>query len=374
MSNIAVFGTQFGDEAKSRTANWLAKQYDWVIRVSGSSNAGHTLYHQGHKIVRHLLPSADFSIPTQKAFLGSGMVINLDELLQEVLETEKLFPGAASRIIVDPDAFVVLPKHIEEDKVKNKHIGSTNKGTTPAFKDRVGRTGVKVRQLLQDKIEVVQKLQDLGVQFKYSLELHEEFAASKLLFEGSQSIFLDYNFGPYPFVTSGECGLGGVMQSGFAKFMPSKILGICKPYLTKSGGGEGPFITEMPSEEAQLLRELGGEIGATTSRPRRIGYLDLPMLKYSVLKGSITSLVLTKLDILNGQRSIKVCASYEAPMVSGNDYATAKPIYLDLPGWKDARDPLQTGAFIRYMENYVGVPMEYISVGVKDEDMMKWGE
>ncbi len=370
MTNIAVFGTQLGDEGKARVVNYLAKDYEYIARFSGGGNAGHTIYHSGKKIVRHLLPSADFSTPRNKAFLGAGMVISLDDLLQEVIDTEEMFPGAGSRIIVDPDAFVVFDSHIEEDKEKNKHIGSTNKGITPAYKDKVGRTGTKVRSLLKDNSDITKLLQELGVQFKYVLELKEQMERSNILFEGSQSIQLDLNFGNYPFITSGDCGLGGIYNAGFAFAPPKKIYGIAKPYLTKAGGGVGKFITELPEKEAERIRELGSEVGATTSRPRRIGALDLPALKYSIIKGGITHLILTKLDIMNGWEKIKVCYDYGISVFSGNDFENAKPHYADLPGWKDARDLGQIKPFLKHIEDYVNVPIEFVSIGVNDEDMI----
>jgi adenylosuccinate synthase len=368
--NIAVFGLQMGDEGKARVVNYFAKNYDYIIRFSGSGNAGHTIYHNGKKIIRHLIPSADFSTSHNKAFLGAGMVIHLEDLLKEVLETEEMFPGSASRIIVDPDAFVVYEKHIEEDKANNGHIGSTNKGVTPAYKDKIGRVGIKIRSLIKDNSEIIQALEKLGVQFKYVLELKEQMEISNLLFEGSQSIQLDLNFGTYPFVTSGDCGLGGIFNAGFAFAPPTKVYGIAKCYITKAGGGVGKFITELPEEEAQSIREKGNEIGATTNRPRRIGALDLPALKYSITKGGVTHLVLTKLDIINGQEKIKTCYDYGKSVFSGNDFEDATPHYTNLPGWKDAKDLTQVRPFIKHIEDYTGTKVEYISAGVDNDDVI----
>lgn len=363
--NIAVFGAFYGDEAKARFCHWSAKDFDYFIRFSGSSNCGHTIYDNNVKIVRHLIPSADFNF--NKAFLGSGMVINPDELLKEVEDTIKLFPDAATKIIVDPDAFVVFPKHIEEDMLKNKHIGSTNKGVSPAYRDKINRCGTKIRDILNNSS--IKKLIDLGVQFKYSLEMKEEFQNSKLLFEGGQSILLDYNFSAYPFCTSGECSLGGIYNAGFAFAPPEIVYGIFKAYSTKVG--EGPFPTEYFDDAANKIRKIGNEIGATTKRPRRIGALDLPALKYSVIKGGINSLVMTKLDVLNGESTIKICTGYEKPIYSGSDFFTAKPIYIDLPGWKDSKNLEEIKPLIQYVEKYIGISISYISTGVNPEDLIK---
>ncbi len=371
MNNIAVLGLALGDEGKARVVNYFAKDYGYIIRFSGSGNAGHTIYHDGKKIIRHLIPSADFSTPRNKAFLGAGMVIHLEDFLKEVLETEEMFPGSAARIIVDPDAFIVYEKHVEEDKANNGHIGSTNKGVTPAYKDKIGRVGTKIRSLIKDNSEIIQALQKLGIQFKHVLELKEEMERSNLLFEGSQSIQLDLNFGTYPFVTSGDCGLGGIFNAGFAFAPPTKVYGIAKGgYITKSGGGIGGFPTELPEEEARIIREKGGEIGATTKRPRRIGALDLPALKYSIIKGGITHLILTKLDIMNGQETIKTCYDYGKSIFSGNDFEGVTPHYTNLPGWQDAKDLKQIQPFIKHIEDYTGISVEYISAGVNNDDMI----
>lgn len=372
-NNVAVFGAQEGDEAKASIANYLSKDFDIVVRFSSGGNCGSTIYYKGKKIVRHHIPAADFSLPKQKAFLGAGMVINLETLLKEVLDVEENFPGAASRIIVDPDAFAVLQKHIDEDKSKNtKEFGSTGQGITPAYTDKIARKGVKIRQLLKDNAEIIKPLKDFGVQFKPVLEMYEEFRKSKVLFIGGQSVLLEYNHGNYPYVTSGECSLGGIFNAGFAFCAPNKVYGVCKPYITKVDGGAGKFLTELPEERAKIIREIGKERGATTGRDRRIGALDLVALKYAVIKGGITNLAMTKMDVLNGDRSVMTCTAYEGldMMYSGNDMMDAKPVYLDLPGWKDAKDTLQTKSFLEYVEKFVGVPIDLISTGVNREDII----
>ena len=210
----------------------------------------------------------------------------------------------------------------------------------------------------------------MGVQFKHVLELKELMQRSNLLFEGSQSIQLDLNFGNYPFVTSGDCGLGGIYNAGFAFAPPTKIYGIAKAYITKAGGGIGKFTTELPEEEAKPIRERGNEIGATTGRPRRIGAMDFPALKYSVIKGGITDLIFTKLDILDGMEKIKVCYDYGKSVVCGNDFEDATPYYVELPGWKNAKNIDEIKPFIKHVEDFMGVPVSYVSVGVTDDDML----
>lgn len=366
--NIAILGSQHGDCGKAKIAHTFAPDFDYIIRFAGSSNAGHTLYHNGIKIVRHLIPSADFS-SNNKAFLGAGMVINLEELLNEVQDTEKMFPGSASKIIVDPDAFVIFPHHVKEDMEKNKHIGSTNKGVSPCYRDKINRCGTKISKLINDNADIILAIKKLGVQFKHSMELRSEFEKSKLLFEGSQSILLDLSFGSYPYITSGECGLGGIYNAGFASFMPSKVCGIMKAYNTKVG--EGCFPTEIFGEEADKLVKLGQEFGSTTGRKRRIGWGDLPALKYSIIKGGINSLIITKLDILNGYDKVPVCIKYDKVPICGDDFFTAKPHYINVKGWKDCRDFNQTKEFIHTIADYTGIKIEYISIGINKEDIIK---
>lgn len=365
--NIAVLGNSWGDEGKSKIINTLASDYDYVLRFSGSSNAGHTFYHNGTKIVRHLIPSADFSI-NNKAFLGSSMVINPYELLDEVVQTEKMFPGSANNIIVDPDAFIILPDHIKEDKEKNAHIGSTGKGVSPAYRDKANRCGIKINQLISDNAEIIISLKKLGVKFIYSMSMMEDFHKSKILFEGSQSVLLDPNFGSYPYVTSGECGVGGIANAGFANLMPSKVYGIIKSYSTRVGNG--PFPTELDGKIAEDLRKRGIEYGSTTGRPRRVGWIDLPSINYSIQKGGITNLIMTKLDILNGMKKIPVCHKYDKQPMSGHDFFSAKPEYIEVNGWEDPRDPNQVKEFINLVQDSTKTKVSMISCGINKSDII----
>lgn len=366
--NIAIIGGFCGDEAKSRAVHWLAKDYKYIVRFSGSSNAGHTLYHNGIKIVRHLLPSADFSI-NNYAVLGSGMVINPEELLQEVKDSELMFPGCAKRVIVDPDAFVITKQHLEEDKINVIKYGSTGKGVSVAYRDKIYRCGTKIQDLIKDNNIIIESLKKMGVQFKYNLEMYDEFSKAPIIFEGAQAVLLDINFGTYPNVTSGECTPAGIYNSGFSYAMPSKVYGIAKAYATRVGNG--PFPTEMEGAEAVSLREAGKEYGATTGRPRRVGWLDLPALKYAIRKSGITNLIITKLDVLDGFDKIKLATAYEKEPVCGEDFYNANPSYVEFDGWTDSKDNKQTDAFIKYIENYTERPVTYLSCGVSEEDIIQ---
>lgn len=368
-NNIAIIGTSAGDESKAAITHHFSPNFEYVVRFGGSLNAGHTLYHKGQKIIRRMVPSVDFSHSHTKAFLGSGMVIDLNFLLEESQSIDNMFPGAAKRIIVDPEAFVILPQHIEEDKENVKKWGSTGKGVGPAYRDKIDRKGIRVESFIKDNAEIIQTLSKLGVQFKYSLELKQSFEISNTIFEGAQAMLLDISHGTYPYVTCGEAGLAGIINSGFAFAMPAKVYGISKCYTTRVG--EGPFPTELHGEAATKLRERGGEYGAVTKRPRRVGWLDLPALEYACEKAGITHLVVSKLDILNGMKRIPVCMNYDKDLVSSKDFFTAKPNLKEIPGWVDAHQVEQILPFIREIEQFTHRTVELMSCGIEPKDIIK---
>jgi len=369
MKNVAVLDVFLGDNGKGKIVHDFSPDFDFVIRFSGSSNCGHVIYRDGKKYNHHLLPSTDYRVKTTKSFLGFGMVINPNELLEEILTMEQDFPGVGKSIIVDPDTFVVLPEHIEFDKANNKHIGSTNKGVGPAYTDKVARKGVRFYHLINDRAPVIHKLKELGVSFTPVLQMREVFEKSKLLFEGNQGILLDINAGLYPYITSSECGVSGIYSSGFNFVKLDRVYGLFKPYSTKSGGG--PFPTEVFDEEAERLRKMGNEYGNTTGRPRRIGHLDLAAIKYASAKGGITHLIITKLDVLNSQKRVKACVSYGKELYSPNDFKDYVLEYIDLPGWDNAKDLNQLKTFLYIVEDTIGLPVEFVSTGINKEDLLK---
>lgn len=376
--NIAILGAQSGDEGKGHITHHFSKDYDWVVRFAGGANAGHTIYRDGVKYVHNLLPSVDFRHNQVKAYLGSGMVIDTAQLFKEVLEADKHYPGVGSRIYVDKDAFVVLEKHKEEDRANNGHIGSTNRGIGPAYKNKVGRTGIRIGDVLSNKVDDHEEygnlisdmynLSCLGVTFTTVLSLEEEFKKSKILFEGAQGILLDINHGIYPYVSCGDSTIAGIYSAGFGFVKPEKVYGVAKAYTTKVG--EGPFPTEYHGDEAEELRKRGNEYGATTGRPRRVGCLDLPALKYACQKGGITNLIVTKFDILNGSSKVKFCSEYDFVPTSSSDFFDAKPIYDEVPGWLDAKSPGALEVFLNLIEQATGVQVDYVSCGTSEADIL----
>lgn len=373
-NNIAILGMFFGDESKAKFTHHFAKENpkDVVcIRPSGGSNAGHTIYENGKKIVRRLVPSANFRLGN-KAFLGSSMVLNIDTLLQEIIKVEEHCPGSASNIYIDPDAFLVTAEHIAEDIEKNKHIGSTGKGISPAYRDKINRKGVRLKSILNTDPSV-RKMMDMGVNFKHAAELYKMFDQSRLIFEGSQAILLDISFGTYPYVTSGETGLSGIINSGFARYMPSKVYGVSKAYSTRVGNG--PYPTEILDEKlASQIREKGQEYGSVTKRPRRVGWLDLPATKYAADKAGVTDLILTKLDVLDELDNIPICTSYENGIpVCGSDFEHAIPNYKMVPGWYHAnsKDMSRNYHLVKTIEYETKIKVSHLSCGVSEEDIIK---
>lgn len=323
------------------------------------------------------MPSFDWRIHRVKAFLASGMVIDLEKLYNEIIANKeqclKQYAHGFSllgKIYVDPDAFIVSQKHKDIDAEKNGSLGTTNRGIGPAYADKVSRTGTRIKDLLKDNSEITTALKEIGVQFKHVLELENEFSNSNLLFEGAQGTMIDLNHGTYPYVSCGDATIAGIYSSGFAGIAKlDNVYGVAKCYTTKVG--TGPFPTEIFNDEAEELRKLGNEYGATTGRPRRVGWIDLPALEYAVKKSGVTDLVITKFDILNGMKNIKMCVAYDKKPVCPDDFFEAKPQYISIPGWKDAANTDQLKEFIKFTSAVAGKPVSLVSFGKEDCDMRR---
>jgi adenylosuccinate synthase len=376
MKNIAILGASQGDEAKGRVTHDFSPNYDWIVRFGGGANAGHTIYRDGKKYVHNLMPSFDWRSPRPKAFLGSGMVIDMQQLLKEVKDLYQVDSSFPSRVYVDPDAFLVLPEHKEEDKRSNGHIGSTNRGIGPAYKYKIARCSYRIRdiapilELYPTGYLIYQELKDLGVNFISSYQLRDKFATDNILFEGAQGVLLDINHGIYPYVSCGDATVAGIYANGFAHTKLDKVYGVSKCYTTKVG--EGPFPTEANQEDTTILREKGKEYGATTGRPRRIGWLDLPALQYACYKGGIQELIVTKFDVLEGMETVPVCTSYQTPVTCSKDFFTAKPEYIQVQGWKNSKNLSELSPFIDLIQEYTTCKVSYISCGVNKEDLIPW--
>jgi adenylosuccinate synthase len=368
--NIAIIGAQVGDEAKGKITHDWSDQFAYICRFAGGSNVGAQVYRNGKSYIHHQLPAVDYTRSKAKSFLASGMVVNLPYLLEELLTMQKDFPNVGKSVIIDPDAFVVLPEHIEEDKKTGGKQGTTYQGIKQAYRSKVDRTGTRIYNLIRDNADIIKALQEHGVRFFPILKLREELEHSSILFEGNQGVMLDLNVGLYPYITSADCTISGIYSAGFNFIKLDTVYGVAKGgYITRSGGQKLP--TEMNEADSKRFVEKGHEYGNTTSRARGIGYLDCIALKYACKKAGITDLILTKLDIMDGEKTIKACISYGKEVYSPGDFYDLKPEYIDLPGWDKSEYPTLNANlrnFVKFIEKSVDTPVRYISNGVEPKN------
>jgi adenylosuccinate synthase len=417
MAVVVVVGAQWGDEGKGKVVDLLSERADVVVRYGGGANAGHTLVIGDKKIVTHLVPSGVLH-PGKRCVLGDGMVIDPRTLLDEIAELRAQGLLAGGELMVSARAHVILPYHrwieaLREDKVHGA-IGTTRRGIGPAYEAKAARRGVRIADLLSRArlVELVSqnldeliplivhhggnppgpadidKLIDEALACGEALAPHIGDTSSfihraieggrHVLFEGAQGTLLDLDHGTYPFVTSSSTLAGGACTgAGVGPTAIDRVIGISKAYCTRVGGG--PFPTEMPADLGEAWRTAGGEFGATTGRPRRCGWLDLPALRLAVRLSGMDSLAITKLDVACGRGPIELCVAYDVDGVRHEELpvdliasgARAQPVYRRLDGWdqdlRGARSvddlPSAARAYLRTLEAEVGVPFALISVG-----------
>jgi adenylosuccinate synthase len=415
--NISLLGLQWGDEGKGKVVDNLANDLDAAVRYQGGHNAGHTLIVNGKKIVFHLLPSA-ICHENIKCYIGRGVVVSLEALFSEISEASEVLGNIEERLVISSACSLIQPYHIQLDQLREKSnnltkIGTTGRGIGTSYEDKVGRRSIRVSDLYDEeklKDKLTQSLDFYNSVFEHSfgaskIDLNELFELNlkqaeklkpyvgnvikeirdlqdegkKILYEGAQGALLDVSLGTYPYVTSSNL-IGGV--SAGTGISPSDIdytIGITKAYTTRVG--EGPFPTELFDEMGTYLAETGGEVGATTGRPRRCGWLDGFLLKNMVKASGVDGLCLTKIDVLDGLEKIKICTNYEsdqseAELIETMDLEDAKPVYLELDGWDEPTagqssfEELNDKAksFIEKIEEISGVPVIMISTGPKRED------
>lgn len=415
--NISLLGLQWGDEGKGKVVDNLANDLDAAVRYQGGHNAGHTLIVNGKKIVFHLLPSA-ICHENIKCYIGRGVVVSLEALFSEISEASEVLGNIEERLVISSACSLIQPYHIQLDQLREKSnnltkIGTTGRGIGTSYEDKVGRRSIRVSDLYDEeklKDKLTQSLDFYNSVFEHSfgaskIDLNELFELNlkqaeklkpyvgnvikeirdlqdegkKILYEGAQGALLDVSLGTYPYVTSSNL-IGGV--SAGTGISPSDIdytIGITKAYTTRVG--EGPFPTELFDDMGTYLAETGGEVGATTGRPRRCGWLDGFLLKNMVKASGVDGLCLTKIDVLDGLEKIKICTNYEsdqseAELIETMDLEDAKPVYLELDGWdeptagKSSFEELNDKAksFIEKIEEISGVPVIMISTGPKRED------
>ncbi len=413
MSGYVVVGAQWGDEGKGKVVDLLGSRVSMVVRFQGGNNAGHTVVTGGKKTILHLLPSGILN-ENAMCVIGPGVVVNPFVLFQEI-DTLAREGCSCSHLRISDRAHLLMPYHVELDELMEKaagdaKIGTTKNGIGPCYADKYTRIGIrtcdlvnrevfaeKLKMALDIKNEIITKVYG-GKPFDFD-EMMTQFDAVRerlvpmlidatdiinkalkedqlVLFEGAQANMLDINYGTYPYVTSSSPTAAGVCEgAGVSPKALDRIIGVVKAYSTRVG--EGPFITELNDAVGEDMRTRGGEYGATTGRPRRCGWLDLPVVHQAVVINGLTDIALTKIDILTGYDQIPVCVGYdiegtyrETIPASLHEYAKAKPVYKYLPGWKEDISgcrsfeelPVNCQNYVKFIEEYCGTAVSLVSV------------
>jgi adenylosuccinate synthase len=418
MANIVVVGTQWGDEGKGKIVDLLTENSHLIIRFQGGNNAGHTLVVGERKVVLHLVPSGILH-PGKLCVIGPGVVLDPEILLEEIdALVEKGYEISSSTIAISDRAHVIMPYHRIIDTARDctQGIGTTGRGIGPAYEDKARRLGIRVIDLMDeaslrrkldaafdekqeyitkilrlkplDKSAIFDKLARMGSRIKPYMKdvavlVSREIRKGKnLLFEGAQGANLDMDHGTYPYVTSSNTIAGqACVGTGVGPTTIDKVVGICKAYTTRVGGG--PFPTELNDETGERLRAFGGEYGATTGRPRRCGWLDLVSLRHSMRLSGISRLAITKLDVLSGLETVKVAKAYriggglvEDMPANLETFTDIEPVYDELPGWEEPLNdirsfdalPERCREYIAYLEDNLLVKTAIVSVGPKREE------
>jgi len=413
--SVVVLGAQWGDEGKGKIVDLLTEKIGAVVRFQGGHNAGHTLVINGKKTVLHLIPSGILRADTL-CLIGNGVVLSPAALKKEIAELEATGVDVRSRLKISPATPLIMPYHIALDQAREKAaggkaIGTTGRGIGPAYEDKVARRGIRVADL-KYPVELAEKLHAaldyhnfvltkyLGVDAVDFQQTYDEALAfgeyvepmktdiagllhdlrkqgKKVMFEGAQGSLLDIDHGTYPYVTSSNTTVGGALAgTGVGADSIDYVLGIAKAYATRVGGG--PFPTELHDETGEDIRKRGQEFGATTGRPRRCGWIDIVALKRAVAINGISGLCITKLDILDGMPSLKMCIAYKyhgkqseyAPL-DAQGWDQCEPVYLEFPGWSEStagiteweKLPPAARAYLRSLEELSGCPLAIVSTG-----------
>ncbi|MBV1960161.1 MAG: adenylosuccinate synthase [Alcanivorax sp.] len=412
--SVVVLGTQWGDEGKGKIVDLLTEKAAAVVRFQGGHNAGHTLVINGEKTALHLIPSGILRDGV-RCVIGNGVVLAPDALLKEVRALEDRGVPVMERLRISHACPLILPYHVALDQARelkrgNAKIGTTGRGIGPAYEDKVSRRGLRVDDMYQpefaDKLKDVMEYHNFSlvnyygvdaVSFEETLASCMDWAAQikdivvdavdlvhtvreeggDIMFEGAQGTLLDIDHGTYPFVTSSNTTAGGVATgSGVGPLYLDQILGITKAYTTRVGSG--PFPTELFDDVGKHLADVGKEKGTTTGRDRRCGWFDAMLVKHAIRVNSINTICLTKLDVLDGLETIKVCVGYKDAdgnslkvPASADQFAKITPVYKELPGWTGTTFgaktidelPENARAYIRFIEEAIGAPIDIISTG-----------
>ena len=422
MSAVVVIGTQWGDEGKGKVIDYLSRDADMVVRFQGGNNAGHTVVTKEKKFKFHLIPSG---ILNQNIInvIGNGVVVDLETLIDEIndLHSEGI---TTTNLKISPNSHLVMPYHRILDETKENllgrmKIGTTKRGIGPSYSDKALRSGIRMQDLLDiktfkkklkitlnEKNAILTRIYDISPlnfdeifeRFRYFSQKISSYISDtsklindaldedkKVLFEGAQGTFLDLDHGTYPFVTSSSTiSASACIGSGIGPKRIDEIIGVVKAYTTRVG--HGPFPTEIKGKIGNMLREEGSEYGTTTRRPRRCGWFDIVLLKHACKINSVTSLALTKLDVLSFLDNIKICYSYshkgeyykELPYIQ-NIFKNVNPLYEDFLGWEEDLSevrnyddlPKEAKKYIKRIKDEVKVPIRLISIGPERDQVIK---
>jgi adenylosuccinate synthase len=416
--NVVVVGTQWGDEGKGKIVDWLTDHSQGVVRFQGGHNAGHTLVVNGKKTVLRLIPSGILR-GNVTCYIGNGVVVSPSALIQEMDELIAAGVEVAPRLRISEACPLILAYHVALDQAREKgasKLGTTGRGIGPAYEDKVGRRAIRLQDLFKP-VRFAEKLEGLldyhnfvlekyyhapKVDFQKTLEeslasaarlaplvadvpraLYEANREGKnLLFEGAQGTLLDIDHGTYPFVTSSNCVAGAAAAgAGVGPSQLHYVLGITKAYTTRVGGG--PFPTELTDEVGKHLATRGHEFGAVTGRPRRCGWFDAAALKRSIQINGVSGLCITKLDVLDGVESVKICIGYDVDgkfsdilPVGAEELALCVPRYEEMPGWQESTVgvkqekglPKTARDYLARIAQLTGVPIDLISTGPDREE------
>jgi adenylosuccinate synthase len=417
-----VLGTQWGDEGKGKAVDYLADQMDYVVRYQGGNNAGHTVIAEGRLLKLQLIPSG-ILYPHITPVIADGVVVDPRHLMKE-MDAVRETGVDVSRLVVSGNAHMIMPYHLELEKVTERFLGKNALGTTkrgigPAYGDKAARIGLRIQDLFDEKIfreklEVVLREKNLILTKIYNRlpldaeRIVDEYLAladrlqphvtdtgallyraltqgGQVMFEGAQGVLLDLDHGTYPFVTSSNPVAGSALASaGIGPHWVERVVGIMKAYVTRVGAG--PFPTELLDDVGERLGTRGQEFGTVTGRQRRCGWYDACLGRYAARLNGLTELVITKIDVLSGLDTLKICTGYRAYGQTFDDmpphqsvFHDASPIYEELEGWHEEIDetrsfgelPKQAQAYVRRIEQLVGVPVSIVSVGpARDQSLL----
>ena len=417
-----IVGTQWGDEGKGKIVDLFCQKADFAVRFHGGNNAGHTVINQYGKFPLHLVPAGIFNTKC-KVIIGNGVIIDPEVLIAEIEMLQKVLPDFSKRLFISPRCHVIMPYHklldrlFEEAKGKAK-TGTTGRGIGPTYSDKVSYNGIRFAdffdpKLYKNRLEMLLNLKNKIIvafgekplnfeeTYKTSMDMFRKLkpyiketfqplqkAAKQkknIIFEGAQGVFLDNDWGTYPFCTASSIVVGNIHAgSGVSPRLLTDVTGITKAYTTRVGSG--PFPTELVDTVGENLQKIGGEFGATTGRARRCGWLDLELVKFAADLNGLTDMVITKLDVLNSFKTIKICIGYtlndkkvKYVECDANTLEKVKPIYKVMKGWNRTLDkikrfadlPVEAKIYVKYISLFTGIPVTLVSVGAERNQVLK---